>query len=144
MASSKINPPVYGKDKSYERYKQELLAWREVTDLAKAKQGIVVALSLPENDTSNIREKVFDQLALTTLKTASGLENLITFLDKHLGKDDLADSLEKFEDFDDYFRTDESIIDYIEKFDSKYMKIHKKNMVLPPEILACMNKHKDL
>jgi hypothetical protein len=137
MASSKISPPAYGKEKSYERYKQELLAWREVTDLAKSKQGIVVALSLPENDCSNIREKVFDQLSLSVLKTTTGFDSLVTFLDSHLGKDDLADSLEKFEDFDDYIRENgDSIIEYIEKFDSKYMKIQKKNMVLPPEILA--------
>ena len=45
--------------KSSESHKQELLAWREVTRLSKSKQGIVVALSLPEDDTNLIREKVF-------------------------------------------------------------------------------------
>ncbi len=37
----KINPPDF-RNKSYERYKQELQAWQEITDLAKAKQGIAV------------------------------------------------------------------------------------------------------
>lgn len=41
MASGKISPPNYSKDKSYERYKQELLAWKEITDLVKSKQGIL-------------------------------------------------------------------------------------------------------
>ena len=30
---------------------------------------------------------------------------LLIFLDQHLAKDDLSDSLEKFEDFDDFFRS---------------------------------------
>ena len=60
--AAKISPPQYSKAKGYERYKLELLAWKEVTDIKKEKQGIVV-----EN----------------------GLEILTTYLDKHLGKDDL-------------------------------------------------------
>ena len=44
-----IQPPSLS-FKSYERYKLELLAWREETEISKAKQGIVIALSLPEDD----------------------------------------------------------------------------------------------
>ena len=63
-----VNPPAFNKAKSYERYKQELLAWKEVTDLSSRKQAIVVALSLPEEDETQIRDKVFDQLPLEELK----------------------------------------------------------------------------
>lgn len=65
------------------------------------------------------------------------MKTLIEFLDKHLAKDDLADSLEKFEDFEDFKRSDgQSVNEYISIFDAKYRKIEKKNMKLPPEILA--------
>jgi hypothetical protein len=106
--STKINPPSYGpKVKTYELYKQELLAWKEVTELDKKKQGVAIALSLPENDESRIRKKkAFDQLDLEDLKKETGLNILIEFLDKHLAKDDLANSLEKFEDFEDFKRSD--------------------------------------
>ncbi|CAC5412223.1 unnamed protein product [Mytilus coruscus] len=136
--STKINPPNYNaKLKSYELYKQELLAWKEITDLDKKKQGVVIALSLPEDDESKIREKVFDQISLDDLKKDTGLTTLITFMDKHLAKDDLADSLAKFEDFEDFQRgPNQSIQDYVETFDAKYRKIEKKNMKLPSEILA--------
>jgi hypothetical protein len=137
--ATRINPPIYGKEKSYERYKQELNAWREVTDVAKTKKGIVIALTLPENDESGIRERVFDELDLGDLKKEDGLEHLITFMDKHLGKDDLADSLEKFEDFEDFKReSGQNINDFISKFDQKYHKIMKLDMKLPPAILAFM------
>ena len=99
----KITPPDLNKCKTYERYKLELKAWKEVTDIAKEKQGIVVALSLPQDENeSGIREKVFDEIELSELKKENGLDTLIKFLDGKLGKDELADSLEKFEDFEDF------------------------------------------
>ncbi|CAG2239162.1 unnamed protein product [Mytilus edulis] len=135
--STRINLPSFNKSKSYELYKQELLAWSEITDLDKKKRGIAVALSLPEDDETKIREKVFDQIVLDDLKKDTGLNTLVDFLDKHLAKDDLADSLEKFEDFEDYTRPEgQSINEYVAYFDSKYRKIEKKNMKLPSEILA--------
>ena len=135
--TTKINPPSFNSAKPYERFKQELLAWREITELSKNKQGIAVALSLPDDDENKIKDKVFDQIALDELKDENGLNILIAFLDKHLGKDDLADSIEKFEDFDDFRRKDgQTIHEFIAMFDSKYRKIEKKDMSLPSEILA--------
>lgn len=132
----RINPPEFNTSKGYERYKLELLAWKEVTSLEVEKQGIAIALSLPE-DAGGIREKVFDELSLTDLKTERGLSKLIDFMDKTLGKDDLEDSLDKFEDFEDYSRdANTSISDYIINFDQKYNRIVKKGMSLPSEILA--------
>lgn len=61
--ATRIDPPTLGPE-PYELYKQELLAWREVTDLRKEKQGVVIALSLPKNDKTQIREKVFDQISI--------------------------------------------------------------------------------
>ena len=132
-----INPPAFNKTKSYERYKQELLAWKEVTDLSSRKQAIVVALSLPEEDETQIRDKVFDQLPLEELKKENGISLLVTFFDKHLAKDDLSDSLEKFTDFENYERREgQTIHDFIANFDAKYRRIEKKSMKLPSEILA--------
>ena len=58
--AAKINPPTFSKSNSYELYKQELLAWKEITDLDKRKQGVAIALTLPEDDEMQIREKVFE------------------------------------------------------------------------------------
>ena len=132
--AARIKPPDFGKSKSYERYKLELLAWREITDLDKKKQGIAIALSLPEE--GDIREQVFDSVDLEVLKEASGFDDLVTFLDEKLGKDDLSDSLEKFDDFEDFRRGSGSIKDYIDQFDTKYTKLVKLNMTLPSAILA--------
>ena len=101
--ATRIDPPSL-RAKAYELNRQELLAWREVTELRKDKQGVAIALSLPEDDKTQIREKVFEQINLGDLKKEGGLDILITFLDSHLKKDDLADSLEKFEEFGDFHK----------------------------------------
>ena len=135
--TTRINPPTFNKEKNYERFKQELLAWKEITDLRQDKQGIAIALSLPEEDESKIREKVFDQIPLDDLKSEDGFTVLLNFLDQHLAKDDLSDSLEKFEDFEDFKRAEgQSINEYVATFDAKYRKVKKKKMTLPSEILA--------
>ena len=54
-----------------------------------------------------------------------------------MGKDDLADGVEKIDDFDDFKRNEgQTIQEYIFIFDSKYRKLENKDMPLPSEILA--------
>ena len=94
-------------------------------ELRKEKQGIAKALSLPENDKNQIREKVFEQITIEDLKKEDGLDTLIAFLDAHLKKDDLADGLEKFKEFEDFQRHNGmNVTEYIASFDSRYSKKH--------------------
>ena len=86
---TRINPPTFNKGKNYESFRQELTAWKEITELSKDKQGIAIALSLPEDDESQIRQKVFYQIPVDDLKSDDGLTVLLNFLDQHLAKDDL-------------------------------------------------------
>ena len=52
-------------------------------------------------------------------------------------KDDLSDSLEKFEEFEDFQRVNgQNITEYIAAFDSRYRKMEKFKIKLPSEILA--------
>ena len=131
-----VKPPCLT-SKSYELYILELQAWRKVTEISKEKQDIVIALSLPENDKDRIREKVFRDLSLDNLKRTDGLDILIKFLDSHLKKDELTDSVEKFEAFESCQRSEgQSITEFISLFDYYYRKIEKLNMKLPSEILT--------
>ena len=89
---------------SYELYRQQVLAWTEVTEIEQSKKGIVVALSLPNEDQGYVQEKAFDQISLRDLKADDGLAVLLNFLDEHFGKDDIVDSLEKYEEFENLER----------------------------------------
>lgn len=139
MATSKIHHyPQFKKGDSYELFKTELLLWAEVTDLAPAKQGPAIALfSLPKNDESMIHEKVLRELTVEKLKEDVGLKTLIAFLDKHLGKDSLEEAWCLFEDFEDYKRSDETILQYIVNYDQKYRRLEvTAGMTVPPALLA--------
>ena len=137
MATGKIPLPQFRRDKNYSLFKKEVVAWQEVTDVKLEKQGIVLALSLPETEDFNLREKVFENLSLEQLKGDNGVKYLITFLDEQFGKDELEDSLQKFEDFEDYYRgSGEDITQFITNFDLKYNRIKTDTLKLPSEILA--------
>ena len=101
--ATKINPPDLSSG-NYELYKEKLLAWQMVTDIPVDKQGIVIALTLPNDDKHKIQEEVFSQIGREKLSQENGLDTLINFLDSKLMKDDLSDSLEKFEEFEDFQR----------------------------------------
>ena len=135
--ATEISPPTLKESTNYELWKLQTLAWTVVTDLSKEKQAVAVALNLPEGDKNNIKEKVFDGLKLDDLNSENGMSLLFQFLDKHLLEDDLMDSLNKFEDFENFERKHgQKIREYVNNFDLKYSKLAKLNIKIPSEIMA--------
>ena len=58
-------------------------------------------------------------------------------MDKQLGKDDITDTYEKFEEFEDFRRADNmNIATYIDEFHERYNRLIKRNLKLPMPILA--------
>ena len=131
----KFDPLVL--NQNYERYKQELAPWRKITDVPKKNQGIAVALTLPCEHKSGIRGRVFEEIEMAELAKETGLDTLIDFMNKHLGRDDLTDTYEKFEKFEDFSRADDmNIVQYISEFYQRHNRLLKLNMTLPMPILA--------
>lgn len=74
--SSKTNqPPKFGGEKTYERWKTEINGWKLVTKVEKKSQAITVALSFDEG--SEVRDKVFSELDINELHVDEGLDKLI-------------------------------------------------------------------
>ncbi len=137
MASdTKINMPTLTKSKPYERFKAELSLWKSITTVPVNKLGPMIALSLPDDHESRIKDKVFDKMGIEQLGCNTGYDDLITFMDSVLLKDSLSDAFERYNDFEKFSRTSESVVEFIEEFDSKYNKLSRFNIKLPPEILA--------
>ena len=133
---SKVPIPILTTEKSYERYKTELNCWLKLSSLEKSKQGLAVALSLPDAHPSKIKDTVFTQLTVDELSADKGIEELIKLFDKHLGKDSLSDAFDKFNDFERFTRSTESINEFIGEFDNRYQRLEKLGIKLPAEILA--------
>ena len=80
-ATSKANqPPKFGGDKTYERWKTELEGWSLVTKVEKKAQALTIALSFGEG--SEVRDKVFSELNINELYADDGMTKLMENLDK--------------------------------------------------------------
>ena len=70
--------PVFNSNlKPYEWCIEELKAWCLVTGLPKQKQGVAIALSLPESGAGGIQYKVFNEIALTNSSAENGVDKLL-------------------------------------------------------------------
>ena len=123
--------------KPYERYIDKLKAWCLVTDLLQQKQGVAIALSLPESDASGIRDKEFNEITLTNLSVENGADKLIEYMDKLFEKDELSEVYERFIQFERYKKTEDvKMEDFILKFKKLYNRIRQRNTILPPVVIA--------
>ena len=137
MGIGKDPPPFDSEAKPFTRYKTEVNTWVLVTEIPKAKWGLVLALSLPEKDKSDIRNKVFDALGEQLLKGEEGFSKLMTFLEKEFGEDEIYDVFNKFEEFESCRKkSDQSMQQYISTFELKYTQVKNKGFPeLPQEYL---------
>ena len=131
------NPPRFSMTKNYEMYKKELESWKAITSIEAAKLGRVVALSLPEEDPSGIRQKVFNSV---NLDGADGYKNLIAFMDKEFKKDEISDMCEKIRKFMKLHKAkDQTIQQYISEFDQAYQSAKNTGLTdLPDQYLMYM------
>ena len=114
---TKFNMPVLTKSKPYERYKTELSLWKSITSVPASKIGPMIALSLPEDHESKIKDKVFDKMNMTSLSSDTGYDELVRFMDSILLKDSLSDAFERYNEFEKFSRTSISVSKLIEEFD---------------------------
>ena len=70
------------------------------------------------------------------LSSNTGYDDLIALMDSVLLKDNLSDAFEKYNDFEKFSRTSETVSEFIEEFDLKYNRLSRFNIKLPSEILA--------
>ena len=132
-----FSPPTLTEKTDYELWKLETKAWTVVTDISEEKQAVAVALNLPADDKRKIKEKVFDELGLSSLNSENGMSNLFDFLDRYLLEDELMSSWRRFDDFEKFERKHgQNIREYVDHFDLKSSKVEKLHVKLPSEILA--------
>ena len=139
MATSfKIPPPVFGGDKRFEQYMMEVDAWCAVTHgVAKNDQALLLALSLPDEDPTNIKDKLFNDIPLAELNCEGGVTRFKAFMNNIFTKDDLTIVYERFNQFEKCQRDQtETVEQYILKFDQLYNRVEKKGLKYPEVIKA--------
>ena len=128
-------PPQFGGDKTYDRWKVEIEGWQLVTKVEKKSQAITVALAFDEG--SEVRDKVFSELNISELNTEDGMKKLIENLDKWYKKDELSSAYASWSNFYKYKRSQDcSIETYILEFLKRYKAMKKFKIEIPNCVLA--------
>ena len=127
--------PPFGGEKSYESWRNELLAWKVLTNVGHKKQALAVALSF-END-SEVRQRIFNEIDVEELNANDGLEKLLILLDKWYKKDDLTGAYEAWRNFDTYTKGKEVTMEaYILGYQIKCKALSKHRIEIPKCVLA--------
>ena len=112
--------------------------WQEVTEIKKEKQGVWLALALPENHPDGLKEKAMGtSLGAEKLRGEAGVDNLLKFLDGIYKKDTFVELYEAYRRVERYQRgKSDSIEKYIAEFKSLMLDAESKGMTYPKIIKA--------
>ena len=136
MSKSRLPPPAFSRSKRFDIYLREVDAWNAVTKDVDEK-GLILGLSLPEDDPQNIREKLWEKIPVEELSGAGGVKKFKEFMSACLGKDDLTMTYESYVEFDRFKRQkNQPIEDFLLEFDQLYSRAHTKGIVLPEVVKA--------
>ena len=132
MATSYKNPPTLTDDKAHQTWKNEVRMCATVTELAKSKMGVAVALSL----SGKARDAAVD-IDVTVLNAHDGLDRLLLELDRLFEKEKVDLQYLAYSKFENCKRNDgASIDDFIVEFEQLYNRAKKQAMELPDAVLA--------
>lgn len=121
------------KELSYADWKKEIAIWKTFTDLDVKRQGAAVFLTL----TGKARETVRSEVDEKAIAKDTGVDSIITSLDKIFKKDETQTAFTVFDEFIKYRRpASMKIEDYIAEFNLKYNKLKLHDMTLPEGVLA--------
>ena len=132
MAQANIKCPVFEEASSYEAFEVKVKAWLEVTSLPVEKRGIHLTLGMVEKS-----EEVFGNVTLEEMKGEEGVNNVLKYLKKAYGKDEMTDTLDKYENYRMLSRTaGQSINAFCTEFEKRVKDIENKGIKFPEEVKA--------
>lgn len=133
--STRVPTPTFSAD-SFKTYMEEVELWREVCDVPKAKQGIMLWLQLPRDDASDIKELIMSKVGKDELKKATGIDKFIEAMNEAFKPSDEIRDMEIYRDFYKKMerKADEKISDFINRFDKCANLAKRHDMDLPPKV----------
>ena len=132
--TSKYEPPIPKFDsvkKPYKRYREEIEYWNLISKIEKKEKGLHLAYVLPDDDPSDIKDKLFVELGREKLNCDDGVKNFTEYMDKLFKTDDLTEHYEEYVKFDCFKRTNESLSDFINEFEKLHNVVKHRDMKLP-------------
>ena len=115
MAVSVIkNPPVLDDLENYEQWKEDVLMWKEITDLSVNKQALAIHLTLKGQ-----AKEVANQVSTEDKKKDNGLQILLDKLDEAFLKEPERRKFMAYQDFEECVRKEGMpICDFMREFNT--------------------------
>ncbi len=133
MAVNYKNPPLMREDLVYDDWIKELEIWCSFTELTKARQGPAIFLTLK----GKARETILAEVKPADLSKDTGVQLIITALDKLYVRNECDGAFIAYENFSKFKRPSQmSIKDYMIEFNLRLCKIRSHGMDLPDGVLA--------
>ena len=135
LPNRKTTPPQFKETMSYKVWKNKLEMWQLVTSVPKNQQAIIVPLEALENNVK--AEKAVDQITAAELNADTGMNTLLSKLDKVFQSETIDEVYNIYSCFIDFNRHDDTDMnDYIIEYEHIYKRMEDFDMKLPDAVLA--------
>ena len=130
--------PVPRFGESYESYMANVEVWKLLCGLPKTEQGIMLWYNLPDDHSSDIKAKIYNEVGVEKLKAEDGLDSFVKAMDEAFKPEAEVKAYEVFVDFFVNFKRKpvEKIKDFIVRFDKHANAAKKHNMSLSETVLG--------
>ena len=133
---TRVPVPVFSGEENFKTFMDEVEMWREVCEVPKAKQGIVLWLQLPRDDASDIKELILSKVGKEELKKETGIEKFVEAMNEAFKP---SDEIRDMEVYRDYYKKmarkpDEKISEFINRFDKCANLAKRHGMDLPSKV----------
>ena len=138
MATSKIPTPSFYHGQNYNIFKKEVRIWQKITNIEPKHQALHLICNLPgrDKDPLGIKNSLLEKADDDDLNTNDGVKKLFKLMDEFLGKDELEEAYELYEEFDSFSRSDDDWIKFITDYDVYYQRLKNKDTPLPEWLLG--------
>ena len=134
LPNRKTTPPQF-KETMYKVWKNKLEMWELVTSVPKNQQAIIVRLEALENNVK--AEKAVDQITAAELNTDTGMNTLLSKLDKVFQSETIDEACNIYSCFINFSRHDDTDMNnYIIEYEHLYRRMEDFDMKLPDALLA--------
>ena len=135
MARAKVPVPVFSDN--YEQYSNKVKIWQKVCGLPKNQQALVLWLNLPDNHSSNIKEKIFNEIEVE-METDEGVKKFIEVMDKAFKPSKQNEIYQIFLDFMIQMKKkdEEDMREFITRFDKLSNVASKHGITLSNSVLG--------
>ena len=117
---TKVKVPEFDQN-NFQMYLDKLSMWAIVTDVKKKKQGLLVWMSLPKNDPSNIKQFINHSIRVEDVNKDDGITKLINAMKKAFKEENEIELFMKWKEFDKVRRKEgEEVRIFVKKFNIAY------------------------